>query len=231
MRSTDAAAPYGSLLARYGLPPAEIERISLERIESLAGPNLPVDPGLRHVVRRMLYAVGDPELGLSVRLHPDLVTAGVAALHAGCPVIVDVAMVAAGLRGDALRRWGSPIMVAISQPNAATAAGSLGITRSAMGMRLLAEHLPGALVVIGNAPTALLELLDLLDGGCAAPAAIVGMPVGLVAAAESKDELVQRVTPYATVLGTRGGSALAAAAVNALVELAGPGPSGEDAHG
>jgi precorrin-8X/cobalt-precorrin-8 methylmutase len=89
-----------------------------------------------------------------------------------------------------------------------------------MGIRLLKDHLGGALVAIGNAPTALLELLDLIDAGCAAPAAIVGMPVGLVAAAESKDELVRRATPYATVLGTRGGSPLAAAALNALLQLA-----------
>jgi precorrin-8X/cobalt-precorrin-8 methylmutase len=89
-----------------------------------------------------------------------------------------------------------------------------------MGIRLLREHLAGALVAIGNAPTALLELLDLIDTGQAGPAAIVGMPVGLVAAAESKDELLQRATPYATVLGTRGGSPLAAAAVSALLQLA-----------
>ncbi|HEY0582289.1 MAG TPA: precorrin-8X methylmutase, partial [Chloroflexota bacterium] len=102
----------------------------------------------------------------------------------------------------------------------AAAAHTAGITRSAMGIRLLAARLGGAVVAIGNAPTALLELLDLIDSGYPAPAAIIGMPVGLVAAAESKDELAQRSTPYATVRGTRGGSPLAAAAVNALLELA-----------
>jgi precorrin-8X/cobalt-precorrin-8 methylmutase len=167
-----------------------------------------------------LYAAGDPDLAQSVLLHPDLVEAGVTALRAGRPVIVDVAMVAAGLRGDALRRSGCPVFIAVSEPNVADAARAAGITRSAMGIRLLKDHLGGALVAIGNAPTALLELLDLIDAGCAAPAAIVGMPVGLVAAAESKDELVRRATPYATVLGTRGGSPLAAAALNALLQLA-----------
>jgi len=217
---TEAAAPGNSLLARYGLPPAEIERLSLERIEHVAGPHLPADPGLRYVARRVLYAAGDPDLAQSVRLHPDLVEAGVTALRAGRPVIVDVAMVAAGLRGDALRRHGCPVFIAVSEPNVADAARAAGITRSAMGIRLLKDHLEGAVVVIGNAPTALLELLDLIDAGCAAPAAIVGMPVGLVAAAESKDQLVRRTTPYATVLGTRGGSPLAAAALNALLQLA-----------
>ena len=216
----EAAAPGDSLLARYGLPPAEIERLSLARIERLAGQHLPADPGLRHVARRVLYAAGDPDLAPSLQLHPDLVTAGVAALRAGRPIVVDVSMVAAGLRGDALRRFGCPVFVAVSEPNVAVAAREAGITRSAMGMRLLKEQMAGSLVAIGNAPTALLELLDLIDAGCAPPAAIVGMPVGLVAAAESKDELARRTTPYATVLGTRGGSPLAAAAANALLQLA-----------
>lgn len=208
------------LLARYGLPPDEIERLSLERIEALAGRYLPAHAGLRHVARRVLYAAGDPDLAPAVRLHPDLVTASLAALQRGCPILVDVSMVAAGLHRQALLRWANPVVVAVSQPCAAGAARDAGITRSAMGMRLLAESVPGALVVIGNAPTALLELLDLIDDGCAPPAAIVGMPVGLVAAAESKAELVLRATPWATVLGTRGGSALAAATVNALFQLA-----------
>ncbi len=216
----ETAAPEGGLLARYGLPPAEIERLSLERIERLAGPHLPADAGLRYIALRVLYAAGDPDLAQSLRLHPDLATAGVKALRAGRPVIVDVSMVAAGLRADALRRCGCPVFVAVSEPNVASAARAAVITRSAMGIRLLKDHLVGALVAIGNAPTALLELLDLIDAGNPAPAAIVGMPVGLVAAAESKDELVQRTTPSATVLGTRGGSPLAAAAVNGLLQLA-----------
>jgi precorrin-8X/cobalt-precorrin-8 methylmutase len=209
-----------TLLARYGLPADEIERTSLARIEELAGQALPADPGLRHVARRVVYAAGDPGLAGLVRLHADVVTAGVAALVAGRPVVVDVAMVAAGLRGEGLARLGCPVLVAVAEPNVAEAARAAGTTRSAMGMRLLGDRLAGALVAIGNAPTALLELLDLLDAGCAAPAAIVGMPVGLVAAAESKDELMRRSTPFATVIGTRGGSPLAAAAVNALLELA-----------
>jgi precorrin-8X/cobalt-precorrin-8 methylmutase len=216
----ETAAPEVGLLARYGLPPAEIERLSLERIEHVAGPHLPADPGLRYVARRVLYAAGDPDLAQSVRLHPDLVTAGVTALRAGRPIVVDVSMVAAGLRGDALRRFDCHVFVAVADPNVADAARAAGVTRSAMGIRLLQDQLAGALVAIGNAPTALLELLDLIDAGCTAPAAIVGIPVGLVAAAESKDELVRRTTPYATVVGTRGGSPLAAAAVNALLQLA-----------
>jgi precorrin-8X/cobalt-precorrin-8 methylmutase len=212
----------GPLLTRYGLPPATIEQLSLAHIERLAGQHLPADADLRHIVRRVLYAAGDPDLVHSIRLHPELVKAGVAALRTRAPVIVDVSMVAAGLRSETLQRFGCPVLVAVGEPNVAESARAAGITRSAMGIRLLKNRLAGAVVAIGNAPTALLELLDLVDAGCAAPAAIVGMPVGLVAAAESKVELacVRRTTPYATVLGTRGGSPLAAAAVNALLELA-----------
>jgi precorrin-8X/cobalt-precorrin-8 methylmutase len=206
------------LLAQYGLPPADIERRSLARIEVLAGQHLPAEPGLRHVARRVVYAAGDPDLAAAISLHPDLVNAGVAALRAGRPVIVDVSMVAAGLRASALRRWGCEVIVAVAQ--LAPDASASGITRSALGMRLLAGRLARALLVVGNAPTALLEVLDLVDAGNAPPAAIVGMPVGLVAASESKAELIRRPIPWATVLGTRGGSPLAAAAVNALLELA-----------
>jgi len=220
MRSEAAAVPGESLLTRYGLPPADIERLSLARIEDLAGTRLPDDPRLRHIARRVLYAAGDPDLADSLRLHGDVATAGMAALRSRRAVIVDVSMVAAGLRKDLLARLGCCLVVAVDQPQVPEAAHAARVTRSAMGIRLLEGRLRGALVAIGNAPTAVLELLDLIDAGVARPAAIVGMPVGLVAAAESKDELVLRSTPYATVLGTRGGSSLAAAAVNALLELA-----------
>jgi precorrin-8X/cobalt-precorrin-8 methylmutase len=220
-----------TLLARHGLPPADIERLSLARIEALVGERLPGDPSLRQIARRVLYAAGDPGLADAVRFHSALAQMGAAALRAGAPVIVDVTMVAVGLRQDLLQRWGCSLLVAVTQPQVAAAAQTAGITRSAMGIRLLAGRLDGAVVAIGNAPTALLELLDLIDSGYPAPAAIIGMPVGLVAAAESKDELAQRSTPYATVSGTRGGSPLAAAAVNALLELAAAIDSDSDDRG
>lgn len=209
-----------SLLARYGLPPGEIERLSLARLEAQAGAALPDEPRARHLARRVLYAAGDPALAPMLRVHPSAASAGVAALRAGAAVVVDVSMVAAGLPREALRRLGCPLVVAIDEPAAAPLAREAGITRSAAAFRLLAPRLGGAVVAIGNAPTALLELLDRLDAGSPPPAVIVGVPVGLVAAAESKDELTHRGVPYATVLGSRGGSPLAAAALNALVELA-----------
>lgn len=209
-----------SLLARYGLPPAEIERLSLERLEARAGAWLPEDPANRSVVRRMLYAAGDPALAQSMRVHPTAAEVGTAALRAGAPLIVDVRMVAAGIRHDARERLGCSVVVAVDEPDTARSAARDGITRSAAGFRVLAPRLGGSVVAIGNAPTALLALLDLVDAGLPPPALIVGVPVGLVAAAESKDELARRGVPYVTVLGTRGGSPLACAAVNALLDLA-----------
>lgn len=208
-----------TLLARFGLPPAEIERLSLERLEAQSGAWLPDEPGARAVVRRMLYAAGDPALVAAVRVHPRAVHAGMAAIRRGAPLIVDVRMVAVAIRQDVRERMGCSVLVALDEPDAARLAARDGITRSAAGFRALAPRLAGAVVAIGNAPTALLALLDLIDDGLPPPAMIVGLPVGLVAAAESKAELVSRGVPYVTVLGTRGGSPLAAAAINALLEL------------
>ena len=220
MRPETTTPQTDTLLRRYGLPPDEIEQLSLMRLEARAGHTLPSDPAGREVVKRVLYAAGDPDLAPLVHIHPDLVRSATAALRRGAPVVVDVRMVAAGLRHAALRELGCEFIVAIDEPGTAALVVEHGITRSAAGVRALAAGLGGALVAIGNAPTALLELLDLVDAGNARPAAIVGMPVGLVAAAESKDELQRRPIPYATVLGSRGGSPLAAAAVNALLDLA-----------
>jgi precorrin-8X/cobalt-precorrin-8 methylmutase len=223
----EAHAPT-TLLARYGRPPGEVERLSLARLEAQVGSALPKDPGAHHLVRRVLYAGGDPGLAPMVLVHPLAVPAGAAALSEGAPVVVDVSMVAAGLHRNALRRFGCSLVVAIEEPDARRVAIEACITRSAAAFRLLASRLGGAVVAIGNAPTALLELLDLVDAGAPKPAVILGMPVGLVAAAESKAELARRAIPYVTVLGTRGGSPLAAAAVNALLELAGRERAGTD---
>ncbi|HYY89363.1 MAG TPA: precorrin-8X methylmutase, partial [Chloroflexota bacterium] len=116
-------------------------------------------------------------------------------------------------------RLAGPLLVALDQPGVQDLALAASITRSAAAMRLVAPRLGGCVVAIGNAPTALLELLDQLDGGGPRPALIIGMPVGLVAAAESKIELARRAIPYVTVHGARGGSPLAAAALNALLDL------------
>lgn len=212
-----------TLLERYGWPPDEIERESRRRLRAAVGDRLPRDPFTRAVVERMLYAVGDPGLISNVVVHPGGCEAGVAALRAGAPIIVDVAMVAAAVQRRALARVETTIEVAVEVAGVQQRA----VTRAAAGMQVLADRLAGSVVAIGNAPTALLALLDLLDTGARPPAFIVGVPVGLVAAAESKRELAARSIPFITVLGPRGGSALAAAALNALLGII----AAEDAGG
>lgn len=212
-------ARHETLLARYGLPPAEIEARGLALVEQRAGAGLPSDLHTRRVAVMMLYATGDPGLADRVRIHPRAVEAGLAALRGGCRIVTDVRMVAAAVEPGAAR-LGCPLICAIDHPNAPAVARRRGITRTAAGIEQLAGDLGGAVAIIGNAPTALLALLDAVDAGRPAPALIVGTPVGLIAAAEAKDELVRRAVPYVTVLGTRGGSAIAAAALNALLRIA-----------
>jgi precorrin-8X/cobalt-precorrin-8 methylmutase len=210
----------GDLLARHGLPSEEIEARSLAHVEAALGDRLPTEPGARAVASRMVYAAGDLALADLIRVHPAAVQAGVAALRAGRPVVVDVRMLAVAVEGGPVARLGCPVEVAVSAPGAAERAHAEHTTRTAAGLMLLAPRWAGAVVAIGTAPTALLALLDLVVAGAPPPALVVATPVGFVAAAESKEELPRRSVPWITVEGTRGGAALAAAALNALGRLA-----------
>jgi precorrin-8X/cobalt-precorrin-8 methylmutase len=210
----------GGLLARLGLPPAEIEARSLAIVERRAAAALPPDERARRVATMMLYASGDPDLATQIRIHPRAVEAGLEAIRAGRSVIADVRMVAAAIERGRLERWGCQVTCGLEQPAAEALAREWRTTRSAAGTLLLADRLDGAIAVIGNAPTALLALLDLVDEGGCRPALIIGTPVGMVGASESKEQLVRRQIPYVTVLGTRGGSALGAAAFNAISRMA-----------
>lgn len=208
-----------SLVERYALPPAEIERRSLALVDAaLAGRFANADE--RAVAGRVVYAAGDLALAESLRFQGNAVTAAIEALRSGCPVVVDVRMVAAALDRTRLGRLGGELVCAIDLPGVAELAREQSVTRAIAGMRLASDRLDGAVVAIGNAPTALLALLDLVDAGMVRPACVIGMPVGFVAAAESKAELLRREIPAIAVTGTRGGSPLAAAAVNALLRLA-----------
>lgn len=208
-----------TLVARYVLPPAEIEALSLRRVRDALGPDA-VGDDARPVVERMVYASGDPGLASAIRVHPRAIADGVAALRRGCAIVTDVRMVEVALDRGRAERLGCAIRCAIDDPAVAAAARSRGQPRALVAMETLARELDGGIAVVGNAPTALLGLLDLVDAGAVRPALIVGTPVGFVAAAESKQELVARAVPFVTVEGTRGGSALAAAATNALLRLA-----------
>jgi len=208
-----------SLLERYGLAPAAIEALSLQRVAAAVPGGFGWSPEEQVVAHRMVYACGDPAIAPLLRFHRDPVAAVTAVLAGGASIITDVRMVATAVDRSCTVGLGCEVRCVLDflQAGGATAAG---ITRTAAGMQTAAARLPGAVVVVGNAPTALLALLDLLDAGVAPPTLVIGTPVGFVAAAESKAALLDRAVPAITIVGTRGGSAMAAAALNALLRLA-----------
>ncbi len=168
------------------------------------------------VVVRMIHACGMTDLPKDVEMSDGFAGAGEAALKAGAPILCDVRMVADGVTRTRLPAK-NPVVCTLGDPRVPALAQELGTTRSAAAMELWREHLPGSVVAVGNAPTALFRLLELLDEGVAPPAAVIGIPVGFVGAAESKEALARdgRV-PFVVVHGRRGGSAMTAAVINAL---------------
>jgi precorrin-8X/cobalt-precorrin-8 methylmutase len=168
------------------------------------------------VAVRIIHACGMVEVAEDIVFHPSFAVAAADALRSGAPVLCDARMVANGITRARLPA-NNEIICTLDHPNVAEMAKALGNTRTAAAMELWRPHLAGSVVVIGNAPTALFRLLDMLDAGAEMPAAVIGMPVGFVGAAESKDALAAdgRV-PFAIVRGRKGGSAMAAAALNAV---------------
>ncbi|UOZ06865.1 precorrin-8X methylmutase [Amycolatopsis sp. WQ 127309] len=165
---------------------------------------------------RMIHACGMVDLVDDVRYTLDVVESGRAALEAGAPILCDAQMIASGVTRRRLPA-GNEVVCTLSDPSVPGLAERMGTTRSAAALELWRDKLPGSVVAIGNAPTALFRLLEILDEGAGAPAAIIGVPVGFVGAAESKVELAKRApAPYLVVHGRRGGSAMAVAAINAL---------------
>jgi precorrin-8X/cobalt-precorrin-8 methylmutase len=168
------------------------------------------------IVVRMIHAAGLVELAREVVFSPAFVAAARSALVAGAPILCDAEMVAHGVTRARLPA-GNPVVCMLNDPRASARAAELGTTRSAAAVDLWGDRLAGALVAIGNAPTALFRLLERLRDGAPAPAAIIGAPVGFVGAAESKAALIaESPAPFLTVRGRLGGSAITAAAVNAL---------------
>jgi precorrin-8X/cobalt-precorrin-8 methylmutase len=165
---------------------------------------------------RMIHACGMVDLVDDLRYTLDVVESGRAALKAGAPILCDAQMIASGVTRRRLPA-DNEVLCTLSDPSVPGLAERMGTTRSAAALELWRDKLPGSVVAIGNAPTALFRLLEILDEGVGAPAAIIGVPVGFVGAVESKVELVKRApAPYLVVHGRRGGSAMAVAAINAL---------------
>jgi precorrin-8X/cobalt-precorrin-8 methylmutase len=201
---------------------AEIYRRSFATIRAEANlADLP--PDVAGVVVRMIHACGMVDLVDDVGYSPDVVAAARAALRAGAPVLCDTSMVASGITRSRLPA-GNEVLCTLRDPRTPALAARLATTRTAAAVELWLDRLAGAVVAIGNAPTALFHLLELLLDGAPRPAAIIGCPVGFIGAAESKDALATLAidhgidVPFLTVRGRRGGSAMTASALNALAQ-------------
>ena len=173
------------------------------------------------VAVRMIHAAGMVDLAADIRFSPGMVSVARAALQAGAPILCDARMVSEGVTVARLPR-GNAVICTLQDPGVAALAQAMGNTRSAAALELWRPHLAGALVAIGNAPTALFHLLNMLeDPACPRPAAIIGCPVGFVGAAEAKAALMQALpAPCVIVTGRKGGSAITVAAINAIASTA-----------
>jgi precorrin-8X/cobalt-precorrin-8 methylmutase len=200
--------------------PAEIEALSFAVIDAEVPEPRPFAGAAWSVARRLIHACGDPDITARLVLPPAAVEAGVAALLRGAPVFTDTEMACRGIPSRRIKALGTTARSLISLPGVEAAAKRGGITLSRAAVLEAAPRLPGSITAIGNAPTALLALLELLGEGLAPPALIIGMPVGFVNAAESKELLCASPWPHLCLRGRKGGSSLAAAAVNALAETA-----------
>ncbi|PRF88761.1 precorrin-8X methylmutase [Burkholderia multivorans] len=180
-----------------------------------------IPPDLEKLAVRVIHACGMVDVVYDLRFSEGAGAAGRAALAAGAPILCDARMVAEGITRARLPA-GNRVLCTLNAPEVPDLARQLGNTRSAAALELWRPHLAGSIVAIGNAPTALFHLLDMIDAGAPRPALILGFPVGFIGAAESKALLADasRGVPYVALLGRRGGSAMAAAAVNALASEA-----------
>ena len=199
--------------------PMAIENRSMELIAPhLEG--LGLDERATKLYSRLIHASGDVGYAPITRVHPEAIDRAIEALKAGAHIYTDVEMVRTGINKKKLASFGGEVHCLVADPDVAVRAKAEGITRSMVAMRQFGKDLDGNIVAIGNAPTALFEVLRLVRKEGIRPACIVGIPVGFVGAAESKAALAENgIVPYITVEGTKGGSPIAAAAINALMYL------------
>ena len=200
------------------MKPDEIEALSFKIIDEEAG---------RHnfssyewsVVRRMIHTTADFEYIRSVRFHPDAISRGIKALRNGKKIVTDTNMARVGIRKSDLEN-DTEVKCFMTDPEVARIALKTGITKAKAAVDMAMADMKDGIYVIGNAPTALLRLVELIKAGKAKPALVVGLPVGFVNAAESKDALIELNYPYISNVGRKGGSNLAASVVNALAIMA-----------
>lgn len=199
--------------------PQEIEGKSFEMITEELGEH-PFTADQYPVVQRVIHASADFELGRSMVFHPRAIEAGIEAIRNGKKLVADVQMVQVGISKDRIQKFGGDVSVYISDPDVIEEAKRLNTTRAIISIRKAIKEAEGGIYAIGNAPTALLELIRLVKEGVTKPGLIIGMPVGFVSAAESKDELRKLDIPFITNIGRKGGSTVVVAAVNALSIMA-----------
>ncbi len=201
----------------------KIEHDSFAIVDHEAGPHDNYSDGEWQIVRRMIHATADFEFNGLSRFHPDAVAAGIDALSSGAAIIADVEMICVGLSKPRLAHFGVTTHHFISDADVIAQAKADNTTRAVQAMRKAQQQglLDGGIVAVGNAPTALLEVLELIKQGKARPALIVGMPVGFVSAAESKEALSElKEVPWIITQGRKGGSTLVVSALHALLALA-----------
>jgi len=199
--------------------PQEIEKTSLATITAEIGEHS-FTAEQYPIVQRMIYATADFDLGRSMVFHKDAVQAGIQAILNGEKIVTDVKMIHVGISRPRLEKHGCEVKVHISDPDVIEEAKRLNLTRAIVSIRKSVKESKGGIYAIGNAPTALLELIRLVKEGVAKPSLVIGLPVGFVSAAESKEELAKLDIPFITNIGRKGGSTAVVAAVNAFSILA-----------
>ncbi len=197
-----------------------IEDKSMEIIENEIGTH-PYSPDEWTLVKRVIHSTADFDFARQnkIIIRNDAIRSGVEALQKGCNIIVDVNAVIGGLNKDNLRSFGNNTFCNISDPIVIDEAKRLNKTRAQVSMRLAAKQMNQGIVAIGNAPTALIEVINMINEGVTSPSLVIGIPVGFVCASESKDELRNTNVPFITNIGRKGGSSCASAIVNALFKI------------
>ena len=201
------------------MKPEDIESLSFQIIDREAGTH-EFSADQWTVVRRMIHTTADFEYREITRFHPDAVSAGIEAIRSGKTIVTDTNMARVGIRAREIERYGGQVKCFMNDPLVRQKAGETGGTRAEAAVDAALDDLNGSIYAVGNAPTALLRLIALLDKNKIRPALIIGLPVGFVNAAESKAALMQTDCVYISNVGRKGGSAVAASVVNALTIMA-----------
>ncbi|MGM0394318.1 MAG: precorrin-8X methylmutase [Thermodesulfobacteriota bacterium] len=201
------------------MKPQEIEKLSFQIIDREAG-NHGMDNIHWPIVRRMVHTSADFEYLQTVRFGNHAVEKGMAAIQQGCQVFTDTNMARVGIRKKEITHFGGTVSCLMADPKVAALAAQQGTTRALAAVDLAADQVNAGIYVVGNAPTALLRLIELIEANKTAPALVIGLPVGFVNAVESKEALLSLKIPYITNTGRKGGSNVAAAVFNALAIMA-----------